>query len=176
MTDKQGLTLVELIVSISLIGIIFSVMSPIIYTAVESFRSINTHKIYNQDARATILLFQTLLENTEHIYTTESDEFKFMSDGIDFDFTLALSSGGDSYELFLAKDTGSDYLLLDNIAKLTGPIRPGLEFSYFNQNHESVSITTNVRSVEIDLVMQGDENQYIFFTALNVNADEIDLN
>lgn len=178
--NKKGFTLVEMVMSIGLVGVLIVMMSPVIINSVnawlvgkEGTDSISQARYMfnnlNFDLKNVVEV--TLAGDFEIEYMIGSDKFRIYA----YNYNNGGSPPGNPpYQIRKATSTlsfnyGDGEPLIGNIGLLSGPARPGLEFTYYDDNNQATAVLSDITLINIKLTFKEEVKQGTFETKIQLS-------
>ena len=172
--NNHGMSLLEL-------GVIVAVLSLIVWTIdllpIQNLFQKSNEAVQRQiEAQATILEIETLFETNGIIMTANANDITFSTDdGIYQIFAEDFVAGAPPYKIAFKKDDDQAYHTAEGVSKLTGPDRPGLEFTYRSQNGDETTVTGDMRMVDVRLTFNVGVGTMFYETTLKLYPTTIIL-
>lgn len=135
-TNKKGFTLIELILSVAIIGILAMVIAQALFTGVSSFDIVSKRKALLSDIRLAIdrMSYEiTLIPDTNNIVS-------FSSSSLTFNIP---SENNITYTLNSSNITRSSAVIAGNVSSLT--------FTYLDAAGASTAVKANIKRIGIEI-------------------------
>ena len=168
MKNNYGVTLMELVVGIMLIGILSMVMYPIISSNTRVFNRIQNSADSSQDAVRFFNYLGTLLKEDPVISVMDERRVKFTSGSDEYDIYLVGYPGSEPYTIESKKNSGTARILLKKIAYDDGDSKPGFQLKYLNDEGEVETTASKVLTIQAKLLFKGDSIDHWFRSACSL--------
>lgn len=149
--DKQGFTLIEIIVSLLLVGIVAAAIGLSGVNIVKSFLFDRNNAATLQKGQIAIARIQKELNNDKKVFVASSSQITFSSYRDAANHTISWGGSGTN-------------LLLDSIV-LTDKVSSFSLYYYDNYNTANTAWTANTRIIEVNLEITGGQNTTSAFKA-----------
>ncbi len=139
---EKGFTLVELVITMILIGVISTVVGPLLYEGVTNFKKAHALESLSSQGRSTLELMAQDVRNigAELSHTLISMNANQLSMENMYDQTISFSLSGS--DLIRTID-GNNQNLAEDVSSLS--------FSYYNVNGQTTATTADVRYIKLGL-------------------------
>jgi prepilin-type N-terminal cleavage/methylation domain-containing protein len=165
MTDSNGVTLLELVIVIVIMGIMAFLIMPIISTSTRSYLSINNSVTASIDVISFFAHLDPLFKNNATIIAAGNNQVTFISGTDTYNIFLTNYPGTGPYTVALKKNSDPAYNLISNIADISDPVGPGLEFYYYDQQVSTTNVTANILAVQTRITVDDSPANRSFRTA-----------
>jgi len=131
---RKGLTLIELVITIVIVGVLSLVIYPVINSSIDVYVRVQDSYDFSQDAIDFFAFLDTLFKDNCTVTAINSAQLGFTSDSENYQVAVSGFPGTPPYSITLTKNGGQARALVNGLAELSAPNRPGLEFVYFDHN------------------------------------------
>jgi prepilin-type N-terminal cleavage/methylation domain-containing protein len=163
--SNRGVTMIELVISVSIIAILAMVLYPILPSGMRAWTSIDENSTFTSEANTLWLYLRPLLAHDGAITAVNSS-------------SLAFTASGNSYLISTVPDGNTDRLVLTRNAgtpqTLATSLTPGTGFTvtYYSIAGDVTSTPNQVRSIDLRLSLQG-SNIHTFQSWVLVESHQI---
>jgi len=168
---QRGVTMIELVISISVIAVVAMVLYPMLTAGIRAWTAIDENTTFTSEANAVWLYLRPLLATDGTITVANSSSVSFTSSGSTY--LLSTIADGSLYKLVLTKNSGTAQTLASSLAILTSPPGPGLELRYYNSAGDITSTPNQVRAIDMTLSLQGRSNVHRFQSWVLVESQNL---
>ena len=173
-SSREGFTLIELVIVVTVIGIAALSFYPAINLGLEAFRMSTMVSDMNQRAKSFFLHMEKLMNNTSDILIANTDRMTFISGGDTYEVYIEGYPGDEPYQIWMKKN-GNSGIIGENIALLSGPNRPGLELQYYGQDLQETVVTQDIKILKMKVTYLREGEIYPFTTSARVEASNVDF-
>lgn len=157
---KKGITLIELIVVIALIGVLALILYPMLTMGIKSYVIIKESSVYSQEALGFFSFLEHSLEEDITIVTAQLNGFSFTKGADNYEILVIDYPGIPPYKIGIKKNGQNDNFLIQGLE--------GAEFEYWDQFQSTTNITANIVAIQITLTLQGNTNNHTFRSAVSL--------
>lgn len=140
--SQAGVTLMELVVVIVVIGIVASVTQPMVSMGLLSYMHNKEHREFTNDADRVYLFLQSKMKHLNTLTTINPNRFVFESEGVEYDITYQVDPEDPlRSRMMISEDSGTASPIIDGLN-----VGNGFFFSYYNQDRE---ISNNLNDISL---------------------------
>ena len=165
--QDRGVTLIELVISISVIAITAFVLHPILTEGMRTWQHVEENTQFTSEANAVWLYLGPLLAHDAHITVAEETQMTF-------------TAGGNTYRLSTLEHDNTNTLTLTQNGgtpqTLASPLAPlGLEIRYYAQDGQLTNTPNAITRIDIGLSLQGKTKTHPFRSFLRVEGETLEM-
>jgi len=175
MKAVQAFSIVELVMVLTALSVIVLLFYPSIYTSTNSFSQGFEMSGNAQKSRAFFLYVDKIVDKSDSVLVAASNNVTLAAGSDTYQISIDGFPGPTPYQIVYSKNGGPTRILLDNIAELTGPSRPGLEFSYQNSSALPETSTPSRKIITMTLSVKGAKKIHTFSSSSNLVDDDVTM-
>jgi prepilin-type N-terminal cleavage/methylation domain-containing protein len=172
---EKGFTMIELVVALAIIGFSAYAFSPAISISLDSFKLSAQIVDANRRANSFFLYMDKLIQSSDGITSANSTDITIKSSTDSYRIFVSGYPGTAPYNIMLSKNGGTNRLVAQDVALLSSPARPGLTFSYLSQNSSATTVTSDIKTIAIDLSFTLDTDLYEFSSSSRVETQDVEM-